>query len=153
MKLNIPQRFQLLKKIVLWSVAALFIAQMAFLALQNFEFRRLEKELATEKVEVKREPVMLFNIQIDSFEVVSNEVKSGQNLSDLLAGKGLDMTFVDEISKKTAAVFDVRKMKVKNPYYFFMSKKDPSKVEYFIYEIDKVEYVVFQMTDSLRVYK
>ncbi|HET6557013.1 MAG TPA: hypothetical protein VFG54_06830 [Prolixibacteraceae bacterium] len=87
MKLNIPQRFKVLKKIVIWSVVALFLVQMAFLALQNYEFRRLQKELATEKVEVKREPVMLFNIQIDSFEVVSNEVKSGQNLSDLLVGK------------------------------------------------------------------
>lgn len=153
MKLNIPEKYQLLKKIVIWTLGGLFIAQMAFLALQNYEFKRLEEELVTEKVEVKPEPVYLFNIQVDSFEVVRDEVKSGQNLSDLLVGKGLDMTFVDEISKKTAAVFDVRKMKVKNPYYFFMSKKDPSKVEYFIYEIDKVEYVVCQMSDSLRVYK
>lgn len=153
MKFNIPQRFNVLKKVVIWSIGAIFLAQMAFLALQNFEFKRLEKELETEKVEVKREPIMLFNIQVDSFNVIRNEVRSGQNLSDLLAGKGLDMTLVDEISKKTAAVFDVRKMKVKNNYFFFMNKKISSKVEYFIYEINPVDYVVCQFGDSIRVYR
>jgi murein DD-endopeptidase MepM/ murein hydrolase activator NlpD len=44
-------------------------------------------------------------------------------------------------------------MKVNNPYYFFMNKKDASKAEYFIYEINPVDYVVYQLSDSLRIYK
>lgn len=63
------------------------------------------------------------------------------------------MTKIDEISKKSVLIFDVRKMKVNNPFYFFKNKKDSSKIEYFIYEINKVDYVVFQLSDSLRIYK
>ena len=44
-------------------------------------------------------------------------------------------------------------MKINNLYYFFKNKKDTSKVEYFIYEINPVDYVVYQLSDSLRIYK
>jgi murein DD-endopeptidase MepM/ murein hydrolase activator NlpD len=63
------------------------------------------------------------------------------------------MAKVDEIAKKSVLTFDVRKMKVNNNFYFFMNKKQPSKVEYFIYEINAVDYVVYTLSDSLRIYK
>lgn len=63
------------------------------------------------------------------------------------------MAKVDEISKKSSLTFDVRKMKVNNAYYFFMNKKDASKPDYFIYEINPVDYVVYQLKDSLRIYR
>jgi len=153
MNISIPQKFRRLIKIIIWSVAFILLLQVAYFIFSYFETKRIEKKLAEQVEVVKPEPVMLFNIAIDSFTVVPGQVRSGQNLSDLLANQGIPMTRIDEISKKSILVFDVRKMKVKNPYYFFMSKKDPLKVEYFIYEINPVDYVVYQMTDSLRIYK
>ena len=153
MKFNIPQKYRFLKTILIWSVALILVLQVVFYVFEIVETKRLEKEAAMQKELVKPEPVMLFNIQVDSFTVVPGEIRSGQNLSDLLTSKGIPMTRVDEISKKSALVFDLRKMKVKNPYYFFMSKKDPSKVEYFIYEINPVDYVVYQMSEPLNIYK
>lgn len=153
MKLHIPERFKKLQRIVIWSVAFIVLLQVAYFVIDMVQTRQIEKKLATQKEEVKPEPIMLFDIQVDSFNVANNQVRSGQNLSDLLNGKGLDMTKVDEISKKISAVFDVRKMKVDNPYYFFMNKKQPSKIEYFIYEINAVDYVVCQFGDTIRVYR
>lgn len=153
MKINIPQKYRRLTKILIWSVTFIILLQVAYFIFSYFETKRIEKKLAEEVEVVKPEPVMLFNIAIDSFTVVSGQIRSGQNLSDLLVAQGISMTRIDEISKKSTSVFDVRKMKVKNPYYFFMSKKEPSKVEYFIYEINPVDYVVYQMSDSLRIYK
>jgi murein DD-endopeptidase MepM/ murein hydrolase activator NlpD len=153
MKLHIPERLKKLQRIIIWSVAFVTLLQVAYFVIDMVQIRQIEKKLATQKEEVKPELIMLFDIQVDSFNVVSNQVRSGQNLSDLLNGKGMDMTKVDEISKKISAVFDVRRMKVDNPYYFFMNKKQPSKVEYFIYEINPVDYVVCQFGDTLRVYK
>lgn len=153
MKIRIPQKYRRLTKILIWSVTFIILLQVAYFIFSYFETKRIERELADEVEVVKPEPVMLFNIAIDSFTVVPGQIRSGQNLSDLLATQGISMTRIDEISKKTTSVFDVRKMKVKNPYYFFMSKKEPSKVEYFIYEINPVDYVVYQMGDSLRIYK
>jgi len=153
MKLEVPQRYQKLKRIIIWSAIFIILLQVVYFVYDMYDTRRVEKEMALQKEVVKPEPIMLFDIQVDSFNVVRDEVRSGQNLSDLLAGKWLEMPLVDEISRKTSLVFDVRKMKVKNPYYFFMNKKVPSKVEYFIYEIDPVQYVVCQFGDTVRVYK
>lgn len=153
MKLYIPHKFRIIKTILIWLAVLILLLQVVYFVMEKMETKRIEKEVSQQVDIVKPEPVMLFDIQIDSFTVVPGEIRSGQNLSDLLTGKGISMTLVDEISKKSTSVFDLRKMKVKNPYYFFMSKKDPTKVEYFIYEINPVDYVVYHMGDTLNIYK
>ncbi len=153
MKFKIPEKFQRLKKILIWSVSFIVLLQVAYFIFDYYETKQIMKELAKEPEVVKPEPIMLFNIPIDSFTVVPGQIRSGQNLSDILVSKGISMSKIDEISKKSILTFDVRKMKIDNPYYFFMNKKDASKVEYFIYEINPIDYVVYQLSDSLRIYK
>ena len=153
MNIKIPKKFQRLKKILIWAVSFIVLLQVVYFIFDQYETKRIMKELSKEK-EVKRpEPVMLFNLPVDSFVVVSGQVRSGQNLSEILSKQGISMTKIDEISRKSVLTFDVRKMKVNNPYYFFKNKLDSSKIDYFIYEIDKVDYVVYHLTDSLRIYK
>jgi len=153
MKINILKKYPRLKRFLIWAIVFIVLLQIAYFVFDRYETRRIMNELAKEEEIVKPEPVMLFNLPIDSFKVVSGQVKSGQNLSAILSKEGISMTKIDEISKKSVLTFDVRKMKVNNPYYFFMSKKDTSKVEYFIYEINPVDYVVYHLNDSLRIYK
>lgn len=153
MKFKIPEKFQRLKKILIWAVTFIFLLQVAYYIFDYYETKRIMEELAKQPEVKIPEPVMLFNIPIDSFNVVPGKVRSGQNLSDILVSKGISMSKIDEISKKSILTFDVRKMKVDNPYYFFMNKKNSSKVDYFIYEINPVDYVVYQLSDSLRIYK
>lgn len=153
MKFKIPERFQRLKRILIWVVAFILLLQVAYFIYGYYETKRIMKELAKEPEVKKPEPVMLFKLPIDSFTVVSGQVRSGQNLSDILCKQGISMTKIDEISKKSILTFDVRKMKINNPYYFFMNKKNSSKVDYFIYEINPVDYVVYDLSDSLRIYK
>lgn len=153
MQINFLQKLGRLKKLLIWIVAVLAVLQVVYFFFDVYETKRIEREMA-KQVDVKRpEPVMLFKLPIDSFTVVPGQVRSGQNLSDILVKQGIPMTKVDEISKKSVLTFDVRKMKVNNLYYFFLNKKDKSKIEYFIYEIDKVNYVVYQLSDTLRIYK
>ena len=153
MKIYIPQKYQRLKRILIWIVSFIVLLQVAYFIYDQYETKRIMKELAREKEVERPEPVMLFNLPVDSFNVVSGKVRSGQNLSEILSKQGILMTKIDEISKKSVLIFDIRKMKVNNPFYFFKNKKDSSKIEYFIYEINKVDYAVFQLSDSLRIYK
>lgn len=140
-------------KALIWVAVFIAILQVVYFVFDYYETKRIEREMANQ-VEVKKpEPVMLFNLPIDSFTVVPGQIRSGQNLSDILLTKGISMTKIDEISKRSILTFDLRKMKVNNPYYFFMNRKQTSKVEYFIYEINPVDYVVYQLSDSLRIYR
>lgn len=153
MKFNFLQKFGRLKKILLWSVSFIILLQVAYFIFDYYETKRIMAELAKQKEVEEPEPVMLFKIPIDSFTVVPGKIRSGQNLSNILATKGIPMTKIDEIAKKSVLTFDVRSMKVNNPYYFFMNKKISSKVEYFVYEITPVNYVVYDLRDSLRIYR
>lgn len=153
MKLDLKQKFGRLKKILIWAFIFLMVLQVAYFVYDYFDTKKLEKELAAVEEIVPPEPVMLFNLPIDSIKVIPGNVKSGENLSEILSSKGISMGRIDEIAKKSVSTFDVRKMKVNNPYYFFMNKLDSTKVDYFIYEIDPVEYVVYQLSDSLRIYR
>jgi murein DD-endopeptidase MepM/ murein hydrolase activator NlpD len=153
MNFNIQQKILKLKKILIWGFSALMILQVVYFYIDYYETKRIEREMA-KTVEVKRpEPIMLFNLPADSFKVVPGQVRSGQNLSDILMSKGISLNQIDEISKKSVLTFDVRKMKVNNNYYFFLNKANNSKVEYYIYEINPVDYVVYDFTDSLRIYR
>jgi murein DD-endopeptidase MepM/ murein hydrolase activator NlpD len=153
MMIKIPEKFQRLKKILIWVVSFIVLLQIAYFIYDQYETKRIVRELAKQGEVKIPEPVMLFNLPIDSFTVVPGQIRLGQNLSDILMTKGIPMTKIDEISKKSILTFDLRKMKVNNPYYFFMNKKETSKVEYFIYEINPVDYVVYDLSDSLRIYK
>ena len=153
MKLNIPHKYRWLKKVLIWVVTFVVLLQVAYFVFDYYETKQIMKELAKQPEVKKPDPVMLFNIPIESFNVVPGKIRSGQNLSDILSKQGVSMAKIDEISKKSILTFDVRKMKINNPYYFFMNKKDVTKAEYFIYEINPVDYVVYQLKDSLRIYK
>lgn len=110
-----------------------------------------ESELTEEPV--IRDPVQKFGLPVDSFLIEEGVVKRDQNLSDILIPRGISYYDIDRIARKSKSLFDVRKIKYKNPYFFFLKKDSLQTLAYFIYQIDAVEYMVYQLTDSLHIYK
>jgi len=145
------KKYRRLANVLIGVVIFIFLLQVAYYIFDHYETIRIERELAKQGEVKAPEPVMLFNLPVDSFTVVPGQVRSGQNLSDILVSKGVPMARVDEISRKSVLTFDVRKMKVNNNFYFFINKKDASQIEYFIYEISQVDYVVYNLRDSLQI--
>lgn len=153
MKNTVLHKYRRLIRVVIYLAVFIFLLQIVYFVYEHFETIKTEKKLSMQKEVEKPSPVMLFKLPVDSFNIVSGQIRKGQNLSEILSKQGITMTQIDEISKKSILTFDVRKMKVNNPYYFFKNKKDSSKVDYFIYEIDNVDYVVYDLSDSLRIYR
>lgn len=153
MKMNILNRLWQARKVILWIVAGILFLEVGYWVFDYYQTKFIMEKLANQKEEVKPEPVLLFDLPVDSFTVVPGNVKSGQNLSNILVNKGISMTRVDEISKKSLLTFDVRKMRVNAPYYFFMNKRNATRPEYFIYEINQVDYVVYKLQDSLEIHR
>jgi len=79
MKFKIPEKFQRLKKILIWAVTFIVLLQVAYFIFDYYETKRIMKELAKLPEVVKPEPVMLFKIPIDSFTIVPGQIRSGQN--------------------------------------------------------------------------
>ena len=101
--------------------------------------------------EVIPDPILKFGLPVDSFIIEKGKVRRNQNLSDILLKKGISYQAIDQLAKKSKPVFDVRKIKHKNPYHFFLSNDSLKTARYFVYEIDAIHYVVYQLNDSLTI--
>jgi len=97
-------------------------------------------------------PAQAYNIRLDSLEITINKTKNNQNLSEILT-PWVSTVIIDKIARLTNDVFDVRKMHSGNPYTLITSKGTARRLLYFIYEINSIEFVVYDFRDSLRVYR
>lgn len=99
------------------------------------------------------EPKFLYGIQIDSFEVKKEKVKRHQNLSEILNPRNVDFKTIDQLAKKSKKIFDVRKIKTGNSYTLLCERDSNFSAKYMIYEKNPIEYVVFDLRDSVNIYE
>nr|MBD3621988.1 M23 family metallopeptidase [Sunxiuqinia sp.] len=98
------------------------------------------------------EPVLLFGLPVDSFIIETEPILRNQNLSDILVKKNISYQTIDQLARKSKPIFDVRRIKHKNHYHFFLKNDSLQTPAYFVYEIDNTDYVVYQLQDSLHIY-
>jgi len=133
------------------SFIVIAIALVTWIFIQKLKPDPNEKLIDT--VEEVVEPILKFGLPVDSFHVEKASVERNQNLSDILLEQGVSFQSIAEIAQKSRSVFDVRKIKQGNNYFFFCTPDSAREACYFIYEIDPIEYVVYQLKDSIQVYK
>ena len=98
---------------------------------------------------VLAEPLLLFDIPIDSFLVEKEKVKRNQNLSDILLKQNVSYARIAQLVDIAKPVCNVRKIKAGNNYYLFKDKDSLQTLRYFAYEKNRVEYVVFDLNDTI----
>ncbi len=94
-----------------------------------------------------------FGFVDDSLNKYTDIVKRNETLSDILEPFNLNNTSALEIALGSRDTFDVRKMRAGKLYHIFTSNDSLNSVEYFVYEKDPVNFVVFDLRDSIRVYE
>lgn len=94
-----------------------------------------------------------YGINCDSLRVEKGIVRQNQSLSEILSFYDIGSEIIHQIASLSRPVFDVRKMRVGNPYTVLMTKDTVPEVVYFIYEEDAVSYVTYQLKDELKVNK
>ena len=106
-----------------------------------------------EEAKKQAEPKYLYGICIDSLDVVEGQVQKNEFLANILQKEGVSFNTVNYIDRNHRDVFDVRKIKVGNKYTFLLTRDSIPTAKYWIYEIDQINYAVFQLTDSLSAWK
>ena len=99
------------------------------------------------------EPTYFYGICIDSMYVEEGQVEKGQFLSTLFASKGISPRVTDHIARNHRDVFDVGKIRAGNRYYFLMTNDTLETPLFWIYEIDRRNYALFSLTDSLTAWR
>ncbi|WP_338221299.1 M23 family metallopeptidase [Algoriphagus sp. oki45] len=93
----------------------------------------------------------LYGINVTGLNIVEGTVNKNQTLASILSPFNVPYQIIDEIAKKSREVFDVRWIAA-NKKFTILTPSDSSQAQFFIYEPNPAEYVVFNL-DSLEIYK
>lgn len=93
-----------------------------------------------------------FGLPVDSFTVVNGIVERNQFLAGILDDYGIDNITLLQLAQKARPVFNVRDLAAGKPYTIFCTKDFSQKAEYFIYQPNATDYVVYDLRDTMKVY-
>ena len=110
------------------------------------------KELATLKP-IEKPVVKQFGFNLDEFTVQQDTVKRGDSFGELMLQHKVDYPKIYKISQDYRDTFDVRKIRVGNPYLILKSKDTAQSAQVFIYENDAINYTVVDLRDSVKAYR
>jgi len=96
-------------------------------------------------------PVLLYGIPTDSFDLESGHVKQNGFLSEILIKHGVSMQEIDQVTRNSKTVFDVRNIRSGNNYILFNDKDSIARTRYLVYEHDLSTYYIFSFNDSLNI--
>ena len=114
-----------------------------------------EKQV-TQSPEPEVKKTILYGIEADDYQLKKDTIKLGQTLGKVLGQYGISAQRVDQLDKAAKEIFPLRQMRADRPYILFLRKDSLNlgKLDYFVYEKDVVEYVVFDFTqDSIAITK
>jgi len=113
-------------------------------------FNTKKPEIITEEIP---EPNYLFEIQIDSLEVIQHRIGKNQFLTDILMQYNVDYSTIEYLAKNYRSTFDVKRIKAGNNYFMMLGNDSLRQPHYFVYEISPADYVVYSLRDSLYAYR
>lgn len=100
---------------------------------------------------INEEPVFLYGIASDSFDIISGHIKPNGFLSEILLRHGVSMKDIDQTVRNSKDIFDVRTIRPGNNYILFCNRDSVARARYMVYEHDQTTCYVFSFNDSLNI--
>ncbi len=95
------------------------------------------------------EIIKKFGFVLEDYEVVNDTVHSGDSFGIIMDNNGVDRSKVFEISNKVKDTFNVARINSGKPYTILKSKDSLHNVKAFIYQKNKVDYTIINLSDSI----
>ena len=116
----------------------------------NFSARNPAKD--SENNEKTKSSKYLYKINIDSLCVFSESVKNGESVGQILNSYNVSFSDIDRVARLSRGVFDLRDVKAGGNYTLLFLDSILQNPLYFIYEINKLDFLVAQLRDTISVY-
>ena len=129
-------------------VIALLLGALYFLQPSNPPLPEVE-QLPEQIIETEEPTVYLFEIPVDSFEIYQSEFKKNEFLGTVLDRFHMSAVDIDKLDKAAKKVYSVNKFRAGKSYTIFSTKDSVSQVAYFIYQPNEIDYVVYDLRDSV----
>lgn len=99
-------------------------------------------------------PVVKYGMKLNGFTLLCNAVKPNQFFADILTSHNVAYSSIDFLVRESKQIFNLNKIRAGNNYTVVCQKTDTGLVACkLIYEENKVDYVVFNLEDSLYIYR
>ncbi len=134
-------------------ILLLLFITFAVSSCNNTKKTKVSETIKKEEVKPIPEPEKMFGLPIDSFIIKNGKVKPNEMMSKILGNYEIPYSTIDKLVNKSKPIFDVRKINAGKKYYLFFSNDSLYTPKYFVYEINKIDYIVYDLTDTLNVYK
>ncbi len=103
------------------------------------------------KAEIIKPARVLYGIPTNSLEIVTGEIARGENISTILAGYNIPPATVYQLAQKARPVFNVKNIQAKRPYTLLHAPDSARTAQYFIYEPNEREYIIYDLRGELAV--
>jgi len=143
------------KKLVTIAISILCSAVL-IIAYFNTKVAEATDEVMPPMVEViveEPEPEYLFGLSLDDYQVVQGKIKRNQTFADLVNPFNVSLQDIFTIDRISEQVHSVRKLVPSKEYTIFYRADSIEKASYFVYEPNPTEYIVYQIEDTLAVYR
>lgn len=106
--------------------------------------------------DIVAEPVIKENIEfgynLNDYIVVRDTVRKGDSFGEILERNRIGYPKIFHIAEKAKDTFDIRKIQIGRPYTLLCSNDSLQTPQCFIYQPNKVDYVVIEFADSINAY-
>jgi murein DD-endopeptidase MepM/ murein hydrolase activator NlpD len=110
-----------------------------------------EKEEVAEIVEeVKPQIIEEFGYVLNNYRVVKDTIQRGESFGEILDRHHIDYPTIYKIAEAAKDTFDIRRLRAGKPYTILASNDSLEKAQVFIYQPNKVEYLIVDFTDSIQ---
>ncbi len=110
-----------------------------------------KKELKTDKPNIIHNNTNVFKLNVSDLTENIETIKPGQNITEILLKYNIKDLY--SLTNKINSVFPVTKFNAGRDYYVYTSKDTSELVKYFVYEINKKDFLVIDFSDSAKIYE
>jgi murein DD-endopeptidase MepM/ murein hydrolase activator NlpD len=139
-----------MRKIWTSVIAIIIVLGIAYLS-KDFELPFLSSSENKLTIEAEEKEVFLYGINVTGLNIVEGTVSKNQTLGAILAPFNVPYQIIDQLARKSKEVFDVRRISP-DKKFTIVTANDTTQAQFFIYEPNPAEYVVFNI-DSVAIYK
>jgi murein DD-endopeptidase MepM/ murein hydrolase activator NlpD len=123
-------------------ILSLFLISLFLISCSKAEKKEVQKK-------VEEKIVTEFGYTLNNYNVKKSKVKNGDSFGSILERNNLYYPQIYNIVQKVKKVYDIRKINIGKPYTILSSKDSLNTPLVFIYQPNKIDYVVVSLTDSL----
>lgn len=125
---------------------------LIFIGLLIFNSCKKDPVEITETIIIEEKPKIIeeFGYILNNYKVIKDTIKRGESFGEILDRHHIEYPTIYKIAETAKDTFDIRKLRAGKPYTILAKNDSTEQAQVFIYQPNKVEYLIVDFTDSIQ---